>query len=84
VLKELAGPSHGRGHRFETCHAHEGKPQLRAPKRVKLMAPCSCLSGRVPSLFRRATEQHVQAVTQRRKPQPSYGACLLPCTGLPP
>jgi hypothetical protein len=26
-----AKSSHGRGHRFETCHAHEGNPQLRVP-----------------------------------------------------
>jgi hypothetical protein len=30
-LNRWTGLSHGRGHRFETCHAHEGKPQLRAP-----------------------------------------------------
>jgi hypothetical protein len=48
-------PSHGRGHRFETCHAYEGHLQ-----RGKLMVFCLRLSRAV---FRRATEQHVQAVT---------------------
>jgi len=29
--KSWTALSHGRGHRFETCHAHQSSPQVRAP-----------------------------------------------------
>src|SRR5215213_9159430 len=40
VRVHAALPSHGRGHRFETCHAHQHKRLLGIPLRRQLPADC--------------------------------------------
>jgi hypothetical protein len=57
-----AKSSHGRSHRFDPCHAHEGKaPAQGTYSEASYGCPVRVSAGRVPSLFRYREEQHVQA-----------------------
>jgi hypothetical protein len=60
--------SHGRGHRFETCHAHQHKQVLTPPSRARLPADCPA--------------NHVQCVWKRLECCPIRGSRHTPLVAL--
>src|SRR5829696_10199035 len=60
AVNKLFLTSHGRGHRFETCHAHEGEtPGSGHLQRGKLGVPCLRLSWPCSVVVPSPWEQHI-------------------------